>query len=119
MKVVRIVLSAMALSVAIAASCASAQGINLSGPWQCVAQCLAPPGSFAYITQYGWDLNVVNGAGAPSRAWIDYPGHIWIQQANQGAIYSPDGFTLQFDSGTIWQRAPLVPPPPPPLRSRG
>ena len=48
----------------------------------------------------------------PSRAWIDYPGHIWVQRANEGAIYSPDGFTLQFDHGTIWQRAPLVPPPP-------
>ena len=47
----------------------------------------------------------------------------WInpfaQRANEGAIYSPDGFTLQFDHGTVWQRAPLVPPPPPPLRSRG
>jgi hypothetical protein len=39
----------------------------------------------------------------PSRAWIDYPGHIWVQRANEGAIYSPDGFTLQFDHGTIWR----------------
>jgi len=30
---------------------------------------------------------------------------------------SPDGFTLQFAGGTIWQR-PQVPPPPP-HRSRG
>jgi hypothetical protein len=52
-----------------------------------------------------------------SRAWIDYPGHIWIDWADQGAIFSPDGFTLQFDSGTIWQRAPELPPRP--LRSRG
>jgi hypothetical protein len=54
---------------------------------------------------------VVNDAGEASRAWIDYPGRIWIQQANQGAIYSPDGLTVQFDRGTIWQRAFDVPPP--------
>jgi hypothetical protein len=47
----------------------------------------------------------------PSRAWIDYPGHIWIESANQGALFSPDGFTLQFDRGTIWQRAPEMAPP--------
>jgi hypothetical protein len=68
----------------------------------------------------GWQLNMVSEAGVPSRAWVDYPGRIWIEVANQGAIYSPDGFTLQFDRGTIWQRAPEVPPPlsPPPLRRR-
>ena len=69
-----------------------------------------PPGGIAFITQYGPDLNVL--AGVPSRAWIDYPGHIWFEIGHQGAIYSPDGLTLQFDSGTVWQRAPEVPPPP-------
>ncbi len=113
----KLVLTAIGLSATLLASGASAQGINLSGQWQCVASCLAPQGSFAYITQNGWDLNVVNEAGMASRAWVDYPGHIWIDRANQGAIYSPDGFTLQFDSGTVWQRAPV--PPPPPLPSRG
>ena len=73
--------------------------------------CIAPPANFAYITQNGWDLNVVNEAGMPSKAWVDYPGHIWIDRANQGAVYSPDGFTLQFDSGTVWQRAAVLPPP--------
>ena len=105
---------AMALSVSVLASGASAQGVNLSGPWQCVALCLGPPGGIAYITQYRWDLNVL--AGVPSRAWIDYPGHIWFQIGNQGAIYSPDGLMIQFDSGTVWQRdvtvlAPVVPVP--------
>ena len=56
-------------------------------------------------------LSVVNDAGQPSRGWVDYPGRIWIWEADQGAIYSPDGLTIQFDRGTIWQRAPLVPPP--------
>ncbi len=113
----KLVLVAIGLSATVLASGASAQGINLSGQWQCVASCLAPQGSFAYITQNGWNFNVVNEAGMASRAWLDYPGHIWIDRANQGAIYSPDGFTLQFDSGTVWQRAPV--PPPPLLPSRG
>jgi hypothetical protein len=111
----KVVLSAIALSATMLASgvsAASAQSvINLSGQWQCVASCIAPPANFAYITQNGWDLNVVNEAGMPSRAWVDYPGHIWIDRANQGAVYSPDGFTLQFDSGTVWQRAAVLPPP--------
>ena len=110
------ILTAIALSVAFATSDASAQGVNLSGRWECVTLCLGPPGGIAFITQNGWELNVLNDAGEPSRAWIDYPGHIWVDRAQQGAIYSPDGFTLQFDRGTVWQRAPELPPPPPPLR---
>ena len=112
------VFAAIALSATMLASGASAQDIiNLSGRWQCVASCLGPPGGFAFITQNGWDMNIVNDVGMASRAWVDYPGHIWIDRANQGAIYSSDGFTLQFDNGTIWQR--VLVPPPPPLPSRG
>ncbi len=51
-------------------------------------------------------MNIVNDAGEPSRAWVDYPGRIWVERANQGAIYSPDGTTLQFDRGSLWRRAP-------------
>ncbi len=40
-----------------------------------LARPAGPPGGFAYITQYGWDLNLVNEMGISSRAWIDYPGH--------------------------------------------
>ena len=65
----------------------------------------AAPAGFAFITQHGWDLNLVNDAGEPARGWIDYPGHLWVPDANQGAIYSVDGVTIQFDRGTIWQRA--------------
>ena len=98
----------LAAVVVLGASGAAAQvnGVDLSGRWRCVNFCLGPQGSFAFITQNGWELNVVNDAGVPSRAWVDYPGKIWVEQANQGAIYSPDGMTLQFDRGTIWQRAP-------------
>jgi hypothetical protein len=70
------------------------------------------PGQFAFITQYGRELNVVNEVGMASRAWVDYPGRIWVERANQGAIYSPDAMIVQFDNGTIWQRAVEMPPPP-------
>jgi hypothetical protein len=108
----RTILGAVAMTAILVATDASAQGVNLTGRWQCVALCLGPPGSLAFITQNGWQLNVVSDAGVPSRAWVDYPGRIWIETAYQGAIYSPDGLTLQFDRGTIWQRAPEVAPPP-------
>jgi hypothetical protein len=113
----RTVLSAIAMSAALVATDASAQ-VNLTGRWQCVELC-APGGQFAFITQNGWELNVVNDAGEASRAWVDYPGRLWIQQANMGAIYSPDGMVIQFDRGTVWQRAPeLLPPAPPPRKRR-
>jgi len=98
---------------------AQVQGVDLNGRYQCMASCFGAPGGFAFVTQYGWQLNVVNDAGTPSRAWVDYPGRLWFDQAQQHAIYSPDGMTIQFDGGTIWQRvlAP-PPPPPPPLRRR-
>jgi len=108
----KLVLTAIALSATMLASGASAQGVNLSGRWQCVALCLGPPGGFAFITQNGFEINVLNDIGIPSRAWVDYPGHIWIERADQGALFSPDGLTLQFDRGTIWQRAPEMLPPP-------
>ena len=103
------VLTAMAMSAALFATEASAQGVNLTGRYRCVELCVAPlPGAFAFITQNGWELNMVNEAGIASRAWVDYPGRIWIQRAEQGAVYSPDGMVIQFDNGTIWHRD--VPP---------
>src|SRR5215470_19328777 len=119
----RVLLSAVAMSAALVATDASAQFVNLTGRYRCVALCT--PGlanQFAFITQNGTELNVVNDAGEASRAWVDYPGRIWVQQANEGAVYSPDGLTIQFDRGTIWQRALELPPPPPPqvaLTDRG
>jgi hypothetical protein len=91
----------------VAATEASAQEVNLSGPYQCVVNC-AGPGP-ATVTQNGWDLNLVNETGMPSRAWVDWPGHIWAQSWNEGAIYSPDGMTIQFDRGTVWHR--ILPQP--------
>ena len=115
----RIVLGAIAMSAALIATEASAQGVNLTGPYQCIEGCVtARPGDFAFVTQNGWELNMVNEAGQASRAWVDYPGRIWIARANLGAIYSPDGMVIQFDNGTIWKRAPELPPAPPPRRRR-
>jgi hypothetical protein len=102
-------------AAAFSAAPALAQDVNLTGRWQCVQNCVAvEPGRFAFVTQYGRELNLVNEAGMPSRAWLDYPGRIWVDRAQVGAVYSPDGMTIQFDNGTIWQRAVELPPPPPP-----
>jgi len=105
------------LAAALAATTAAAQveGINLTGQYKCVAACAG--GGDAFITQYGWQLNVTSDAGVPSRAWVEYPGRIWVDQAYQGAMYSTDGNTIQFDRGTIWQRIP-EPSPAAPRRKR-
>lgn len=90
---------------------AQVQGVDLNGQYQCMQLCRGPQGGFAFITQYGWELNIVNDAGEPSRAWVNFPGRIWVDRANQSAIYSPDGLTIQFDGGTIWQRVLVAPAP--------
>ncbi len=95
---------------------ASAQVLNLTGQFQCVRLCSAPPPAFAYLTQADWELSLVNEAGFPSRAWIDYPGHIWVAAWSEGAFYSPDGMTIQFDNGTVWQRVVEVPVVAPAIR---
>jgi hypothetical protein len=118
MPAMRSAAGAIAILAALVATNASAQvqGVDLNGRYQCVADCLGVPGGFAHVTQYGWQLNMIDDAGQPSRAWVNYPGRIWVDRVNQGAIYSPDGMTIQFDGGTLWQRAPELPPPPPPRR---
>ena len=106
----RLLTSVSVLVAALAATAVPAQveGVNLTGQYKCVAAC-AGEGD-AFITQYGWQLNVTSEAGVPSRAWVEYPGRIWVEQAWQGAMYSADGNTIQFDRGTIWQRIPEPPP---------
>jgi hypothetical protein len=112
----KMLLSLVAVVGALAATDASAQGVDLSGPYRCVQMCWEGLPGPAFVTQRGWDMNMVNEAGVPSRAWIDRPGHIWAPGWNQGAIYSPDGMIIQFDRGTVWQRdlgePELVPAPP-------
>ncbi len=108
---IRALISAAALA-ALTATVASAQVvINLSGQYRCIQNCIGGPASSpTYVTQNGWELNLVNEAGQPSRAWIDYSGHIWAQYWNEGAVYSPDGMAIQFDNGSVWVRD--LPPAP-------
>jgi len=102
------------LAISVVALAAPAVAQDLTGRYQCIQNCVAvEPGRFAFVTQYGREMNVVNEAGMASRAWIDYPGRIWVDRAQVGAVYSADGLTIQFDNGTIWQRAVELPPPPP------
>lgn len=109
------VIALAAMIGALAATGAAAQG--LSGRYRCVQNCRGP--GEAYVTQSGWDLNLANEVGQPSRAWIDWPGHIWAEDWRQGAIVSPDGLTIQFDSGAVWERDfGAAPSPPPPPRKR-
>jgi hypothetical protein len=97
--------TALAMLPAFTATGASAQGVNLSGRYVCVQGCATDiPDQFAYVTQNGWNLNLVNEAGLPSRAWVDWPGRIWADNYQQGAIVSPDGMVIQFDRGAVWQR---------------
>ena len=108
------------IAAALAGGGASAQSVDLTGTYQCIQMCRGD--ALAYVTQNGWDLNLTNEAGQPSRAWIDYPGHLYAESYNEGATFSPDGMRIQFDNGAVWQRyIPLPPPPPPPPRvhSRG
>jgi hypothetical protein len=95
-----VALSALAASNALAQSVASQHWVDdLSGLYQCVQKCAG--GRFIHLTQTGWNLVVTNEAGQPSTAWIERPGHIWTSW-NEGAVYSTDGFTIQFNGGTVW-----------------
>lgn len=110
---------AIGILAALATTAASAQSINLTGAYKCVQMCRSGlVGYPAYITQNGPNLNLLSEAGEPSRAWPDWfapASRIWVDAWNEGAVYSPDGFTIQFDNGAIWQRD-FGPPPPPPRR---
>ncbi|WFU25553.1 hypothetical protein QA649_04865 [Bradyrhizobium sp. CB1717] len=114
--------SSIALTIAVVGallnSGASAQSVDLTGSYQCIQRCYGAV--LAYVTQNGSELNLLSEAGVPSRAWPDwfYPSNrIWVDAFNMGAVYTPDGMTIQFDNGTIWQR--YVQPPSRPLPRRG
>jgi hypothetical protein len=62
-----------ALAASLVVTDASAQFLNLSGQYQCIQGCMPPNAAPAFVTQNGWDLNLVNEIGQPSRAWVDYP----------------------------------------------
>ena len=73
---------------------------NLSGLYRCVHRCAVA--SFGHILADGWELTLTDRTGQAARAWIDRPGHIWVPSLSEGAVYSPDGTTIQFDRGGVW-----------------
>ena len=88
---------------------ASAQpAVSLTGTYRCVQGCASGfEGRTATITQNGWDLNIVTESGVAIRAWFDWfspTSRIWMEALHEGAVYSPNGMTIQFDRGTIWER---------------
>jgi hypothetical protein len=99
------ILSVVAMFAALGVTGASAQGVNLTGQYRCVQGCAGGlQGQLAHVTQNGYNMNLLNEAGEPSRAWIDWYGHIWAENWHEGALFTADGMTIQFDRGTIWQR---------------
>ena len=82
--------------------------VSLTGTYRCVQGCASGfEGKTATVTQNGWDLNIVTEAGVAVRAWFDWfspTSRIWMEALNQGAVYSANGMTIQFDRGTIWER---------------
>ena len=102
----RMLPGALGVLLALVSTQASAQpAVNLTGTYRCVQLCQSGHvGWPAYVTQNGWNINLLNEVDQPSRAWFSWPGRIWAGNWNVGAVYSPDGLTIQFDSGTIWRR---------------
>jgi hypothetical protein len=97
----------LAALTVLAASDASAQAVgtqfrppNLSGVYQCIRGCSGT--RLARIVARGWQLSLINEIGQAANGWIDWPGHMWIPALAEGAVYSPDGFTIQFDRGRVW-----------------
>jgi hypothetical protein len=54
------------------------------------------------IVAWGRQLTLIGEGGEAAKAWIDWPGHIWVPALNEGAVYSADGFTIQFERGSVW-----------------
>jgi hypothetical protein len=98
---------ALALLVGLPTTHAVAQSVgtqsippNLSGLYRCVRHCAGP--QVGRIVALGRQLVLAGPNGQSIRAWIDWPGHIWVPALNEGAVYSPDGFTIQFERGSVW-----------------
>jgi hypothetical protein len=97
----------LAVFTALAATNALAQSVgtqswapNLSGLYRCVQNCAGA--QLGRIVARGWQLTLTGESGETTRAWIDWPGHIWVPALHEGAVYSADGFTIQFERGRVW-----------------
>jgi hypothetical protein len=85
---------------------ASAQVVDLTGRYRCIQVCSAGSiGKSGYVTRGEWGLNVRSETGASSRSWIQWfsPHRMWLEDWNEGAVFSADGMIIRFDRGTIWQ----------------
>ena len=78
--------SAIGILAVLAAGQASAQSVNLTGPYRCIEACRAgPPGAPAFITQNGADISLLNEAGESVRAWPDWfapASRIWMTRGS-------------------------------------
>jgi len=81
-------MSGLAMIAALAATDASAQGVNLTGQFRCVQLCSAGlQGQPASSPRTAETMNLLNEAGEPSRAWIDLSGHIWAENLARGRAF--------------------------------
>src|SRR5258708_16902617 len=97
---------ALAAAAVLNATGASAQTINLSGAYRCIEGCRAD--NPAFVTQNGYELNLVNEAGASSRAWPDAfapASRIWPDNWNMSPVYSPAAMAIHFANETIYPPA--------------
>jgi hypothetical protein len=105
----RTTLSAIVVLAVLFATEASAQSINLTGTYKCVEACRAGlVGSPAFITKNGPDLNLLNEAGQPARAWPDWfaPATRWSTPGTRAPsirlMVSPSSSTTERSGCAIW-----------------
>lgn len=117
-KTISLVAAATLAATMFAATGASAQAVgsqtwlpDLSGTYRCVQKCAGT--RWVHVQQNFRQLAVNDGKQAAT-AWIDWSGHISTSW-NDSGVYSPDGATIQFTSGTVWV---LVVPTPVPGERR-
>lgn len=99
---------ALILSLAASGFASAQPAVSLTGTYKCMQGCAAGfEGRKVYITQNGWDLNIVTETGLAARAafdWFAPTSRIWVEALHQGAVYSANGMTIQFDRGAVWDR---------------
>jgi hypothetical protein len=104
----RWIVSGLLAVLAMPADVSAQPAINLTGTYKCVQGCTPGfEGKPAFITQNGWELNVVTESGVATKAWFDWfapSSRIWMEMLHQGAVYSQNGMTIQLDRGTLWER---------------
>jgi hypothetical protein len=102
------VLAAAVLVLSTVTGVSAQPAVSLTGTYKCMQGCVPGfEGKQAFVTQNGWNINIVTEAGVSVQAWFDWwspTTRIWMEALHQGAVYSPDGATIQFDRGTVWQR---------------